>query len=655
MFIKEIVLKNYRQYKDVTINLNVDNKKNISIILGKNGYGKTTLMNAISWCLYGKEFYSTKKLKGLPLLNNIQQKESDKSEENVEISLFMVDINQNEFKISRKQNFLKQNYEFIKGSSSFEILYRGKEDKEFTVWPEDDKESFIDRHFPESIHTYFLFDGEMLEEYFQDHSIIYNEVYKLSNLELLEKVEKHITNAKNNFRREVKNKADSTKLDQITKEIDRINNKIREIEDEKNKLIPQIKEAEINRDDLQKQLLHIPNVKSIEEQIIENKKAIKDNLNKINEYEFSKIELLIKKAPYISMKDCIKDVRDKIKEKIEIGEIPPLYKKDFLKKLLDDNKCICGTDLSQNNKHRQAIENLYKSTNSETNISEDLNSLYYALDNILSNNSFNKDLAKINSNIIESNQMYEKNLEIKTNLETQLKGFNSEEIKGKYHQLNSYEASIPQQYLNLGGLKNSLVQFENELQSKNKEYTTALEHNNKVQTYTKYLNYIEKVEAAIKKINQDTMEKMRMEIEKETKEKFFSLVTKESTFTELNIKDNYDFSVKDNAGNELLGSMGAGEREVLALSFIAALNDISGIDVPIIIDTPLARLDPSVKMNIADMLHNTFNNTQMILLVTRSELTDEIENKINDICSNKLKLDFREDVNGDYVEVIRFE
>lgn len=355
------------------------------------------------------------------------------------------------------------------------------------------------------------------------------------------------------------------------------------------------------------------------------------------------------------MKDCIKDVRDKIKGKIEIGEIPSLYKKDFLKKLLDDNKCICGSDLSQNNEHRQAIENLYKSTNSETNISEDLNSLYYALDNILSNNSFNNDLAKINSNIIESNQLYEKNLEIKTNLETELKGFNSEEIKGKYHQLNNYEVSIPQQYLNLGGLKNSLVQFENELQIKNKEYTTALEHNNKVQTYTKYLNYIEKVEAAIKKINQDTMEKMRMEIEKETKEKFFSLVTKESTFTELNIKDNYDFSVKDNAGNELLGSMGAGEREVLALSFIAALNDISGIDVPIIIDTPLARLDPSVKMNIADMLHNTFNNTQMILLVTRSELTDEIENKINDICSNKLKLDFREDVNGDYVEVIRFE
>src|SRR5665647_2501029 len=55
MIIKEIELYNFRIYKGVNlIDLKTDGKKNILIISGKNGFGKTTLLMSMVWCLYGR-------------------------------------------------------------------------------------------------------------------------------------------------------------------------------------------------------------------------------------------------------------------------------------------------------------------------------------------------------------------------------------------------------------------------------------------------------------------------------------------------------------------------------------------------------------------------------------------------------------------------
>ena len=57
MILKSLYLKNYRTYQGPeTIEFATGNQ-NITIIKGNNEVGKTTIMNAITWCLYGHEFY----------------------------------------------------------------------------------------------------------------------------------------------------------------------------------------------------------------------------------------------------------------------------------------------------------------------------------------------------------------------------------------------------------------------------------------------------------------------------------------------------------------------------------------------------------------------------------------------------------------------
>ena len=56
MKISKVVLKNFRQYYgDVSVDLETDNEKNIVIIGGKNGYGKTNFLLSIVWCLFGEK------------------------------------------------------------------------------------------------------------------------------------------------------------------------------------------------------------------------------------------------------------------------------------------------------------------------------------------------------------------------------------------------------------------------------------------------------------------------------------------------------------------------------------------------------------------------------------------------------------------------
>ncbi len=54
MRIEEVKLQNYRQYADSVIRFEPSGEHDLHIVLGDNGLGKTNLMNAVEWCLYGE-------------------------------------------------------------------------------------------------------------------------------------------------------------------------------------------------------------------------------------------------------------------------------------------------------------------------------------------------------------------------------------------------------------------------------------------------------------------------------------------------------------------------------------------------------------------------------------------------------------------------
>ena len=61
MLLESIKLENFRQFRNESIDFaqGIDGK-NVTIIIGENGTGKTTFAQAFFWCMYGETEFSDK-------------------------------------------------------------------------------------------------------------------------------------------------------------------------------------------------------------------------------------------------------------------------------------------------------------------------------------------------------------------------------------------------------------------------------------------------------------------------------------------------------------------------------------------------------------------------------------------------------------------
>src|SRR5690606_8658987 len=108
---------------------------------------------------------------------------------------------------------------------------------------------------------------------------------------------------------------------------------------------------------------------------------------------------------------------------------------------------------------------------------------------------------------------------------------------------------------------------------------------------------------------------MRENIEKLTKDKFIKIQWKEEEFVDIRLDDEYNIFIKNKTGKEERpGDLSDGEKLCLGLCFMSALHNISGFDLPIIMDTPLGNLDKDMRHNIAKFLPDFVDGKQTVLL-----------------------------------------
>lgn len=121
--------------------------------------------------------------------------------------------------------------------------------------------------------------------------------------------------------------------------------------------------------------------------------------------------------------------------------------------------------------------------------------------------------------------------------------------------------------------------------------------------------------------------KVRLQREKVTKlsstatECFKALVEKNSLVSEIKIdSETLDVTILDYDGNELLKSqLSAGEQQMFAVAIVWALALTSGYKAPVIIDTPMARLDSSHRANFVTK-YLPAASSQVVVLSTDEEI-----------------------------------
>ncbi len=158
MLIKSLRLENFRQFKGTNkIEFSCDLEKNVTIILGDNTFGKTTLLQAFNWCFYGVAMFDQNPDNLLNLevasemLNGVTQI--------VEVEITVIH-DETEYIITRTQRYNCIN-DRIRGEVSPQLKVSYKQ-------PDGQTESVkalqvnnvINNILPQDLSTYFFFDTE---------------------------------------------------------------------------------------------------------------------------------------------------------------------------------------------------------------------------------------------------------------------------------------------------------------------------------------------------------------------------------------------------------------------------------------------------------------------------------------------------------------
>lgn len=662
MIFEYIELNNYRQYQKARIDFpDIEEGKNFFIIKGNNGTGKTNLLNAITWCLYGKEYNIRNRDKSLPLLNLSTFEEMENGEQQ-EVSV--------EIKIRRGKNekiiirrfisFKKEDNEYIvnknfksqsaDGSTVILFIQRGKDQT-----PVSNPEYIINSLIPESIEEYFFFDGERLNEYFKRDSKkdVKKAVFRIAQIDLLEKLIDHLDKVKGEFIREAKSTTPS--LQTFSNERD---NKTKQLEDYKEQLEKyrlDKKEIEIKILEYRHKLRKTPvdNVKELDDKRLKLKDDIESLNERLKTLNAQKISFLMDSAPVLFLYEPIISVYEELNKKFRPGKFPPDIQSNFVEILLDEGKCICGTDLENNQEAREKILSTINKDAIQDDKTIPLMQMHSCLKHELNAiKIFDEKRLGMNKTITD----YETNIEEKQkeidDISKLFQTIDENQIMLWEAKLQEWERRkedvIGKLYL-LETQKKSAIKDIAELDKQLKKEMKKDDINQKL---LKKISFCDKALEEATKIRKEIMIEIKNEIEDKTQSQFEKLIWKTSEWKSISIDDDYNVSLKHRSGLESIGSLSAGEGIILTMSFMAAINIVSGFDSPIIIDTPLGRLSGEIREKIAKNLPNFLPEKQVTMLVTDTEYTDNIGKLLSKRVAKEYNIKFIETEKGGIAEVV---
>lgn len=139
----------------------------------------------------------------------------------------------------------------------------------------------------------------------------------------------------------------------------------------------------------------------------------------------------------------------------------------------------------------------------------------------------------------------------------------------------------------------------------------------------KKLNRAETLKRFFRDYKAELKKRKRAAIEEAVNHRFKELMTSHGLISSIRIDDMFGVHYLDSEENSVgLASVSAGMKQLAATALLWALKDISGKDLPIVIDTPLARIDRGHQENLLTRYYPSVGR-QVIILPTDSEIDKE--------------------------------
>lgn len=658
MDIDYLRMRNFRQYRDARVEFARSPKKNFTIIQGVTGAGKTNILNAVTWCLFGSELHIDRKYKGLPIVNTTTLRENKGRTSEIEVEIQFLESDGRKLRITRTGHFKEQSGNVVSVPLSHDLCVMREKGRDW-VGPiyGDDAQYIIDSLIPPSIEEYFFFDGERMNDYFKENTgkDIRNAVFKISQLELCESTIAHLTARKTDFLRMARGL--SSKAQGIRDMMDIQNRSLESNKKRLEELRTKFNEVDRLERDFSEKLRNssLERIQSLEEQRVSLENDLTRIQDDVEDLEASRVKLLHRNMPVIFAYDTLLKTKGLIDGRREAGMIPPPVKTVFIDNLLKKGKCICGSDITGKDEFSSTRRKKVEAFLKQSELSEMSNDLINCnvhiqamLDRVT---SFPEEVIDLGRKLKDLQGTKDEKNEELTKISTEISQSNSENIKLWGKERDKYTGEKTKLGVEIGVIEKDIERWLNMIRGSTIELNRELRKETKHGSLLKLMDFCDDGIRAAQEVRDAIMRNVKEEIGKRTSQQFLALIWKKGTYQGVNIDDDYNISVPHVSGRDGLGTLSAGERQVCALSFMAALNSVSGFKVPIIIDTPLARISTEPTRSIAENLPNYLPGTQVTLLVTDKEYTPDVKDALSGVVGETYLINFIEKDYGGLSEV----
>ena len=182
-------MENFRQFRGKTqVDFSLDPEKNVTIILGDNTFGKTTLLQAFNWCFYGKVNFDQRPDFLLNYEVSEEMRNGDQQKVEVEITVLHDGI---EYIITRSQRY-NCNGGNVRGEAvpTIKVSYKQPDGQTESVKAAQ-IDNVINNILPEDLSTYFFFDTERVSS-ISTRKDVADAVKGLLGLSIMDSAIKHL-------------------------------------------------------------------------------------------------------------------------------------------------------------------------------------------------------------------------------------------------------------------------------------------------------------------------------------------------------------------------------------------------------------------------------------------------------------------------------
>lgn len=638
MRISRIVFENFMPYQGVaTLDLSSPASTPIVLILGENGYGKTSIHHAIRWCLYGqtKALKSDEVISPYKLLNWKSRSEFESVDErNPQYKSVHLAV-QLEFEHLGERYELKRSHKF-NGRD-----YRGEQEVALRIgdgnYASGAKiDEIVQSVLPRELSQFFLFDGEVLDRFeemrTQDQqakfikqqiestlgipkikqAIQWIETKKDEQVKILKKSE-NLSKKDADLQEKIANDEDKKRV----KEAERVELLTRMERDrlEAEQLKTILGSYELVRADLEKERDIRGWLKSEERNLIEALSAFR-SFNK--EFFWGPLanELMERISQFSSKKPFIESFA------VEANYLKSTI--EMQKKFRDEGSCpLCGSSESHSDdKLKREIEQLeIRLSNLEDQITresqdyvQDFEELVSILEFSNSNYSSAKDAHK---KVIKTQERIARlKLDLQNVMERSKAGSPDGDQFTKVSRYEILTRNIAQDEMILADLEREIEEFRSRI-SANRAQIAKTQLNSS--TPAKVLKFYSGLSSLLEKTMEIYAQNVRRQVEMESSS-VFSKIISEKDFIGLQINPSFGMDIKRKDGT-LVNLRSEGQAHIAAISLVAGLLRTAIKDGFILMDTPFGRLDMTHRENICGWIVNS--GLQVALFVHSGEFRPE--------------------------------